>query len=194
MKTKRKGFVEPIEWEKLQLALGLLESRGRMRDWFMIKTGLNLGLRSCDWLDMKLGDLRRLQPDETLWLTEQKTGKRISVVVNDGFYQGAQRFLETLQDRPDDEFVFKSKKGRNARISRQHAWYLLKEIAREVGTERNIGLHSLRKSFAHHGVLRFGIKVEVVSEALNHSSPRITRNYACIPEETVQDARKRINF
>jgi site-specific recombinase XerD len=194
MKTKRKGFVEPIPMNKIRLILDMLEAKGRERDLLLVRFGLNTGLRSCDWLDVTLGDLRALRPDENLFLHESKTTKMNPVVVNKGLYDAVQRYLATVQDRPDSEYAFKSKKGRNKRITRQHCWHILKEIAREAGCTQNIGLHSLRKSFAHNAVLHYGIPVEIVSEALNHSSPRITRNYACIPQESVRDARRKVNF
>ncbi|MCT4621574.1 MAG: hypothetical protein N4A62_19575 [Marinisporobacter sp.] len=45
-----------------------------------------------------------------------------------------------------EHFVFKSREGENNAITRQQALNILKDAAKSVGVNENIGTHSLRKT------------------------------------------------
>ena len=48
----------------------------------------------------------------------------------------------------DDDFLFRSREGKNKPISRVRAYQLLTDVAKKVGLEE-IGTHTLRKTFGY---------------------------------------------
>ena len=76
-----------------------------------------------------------------------------------------------------DTYVFRSKKGNNKPISRQHAWYILNEAAEIIGLVKKdndgriisgeIGTHTMRKTFGYHA-FNNGTSLELLMDIFNH--------------------------
>jgi site-specific recombinase XerD len=74
----------------------------------------------------------------------------------------------------------------NAPISSVQAWRILHGAASQVGLD-NIGMHSMRKSFAYHAYPQTK-DIAVIQLVLNHSSPSVTRRYPGIDDYEVANA------
>lgn len=154
---------------------------GRNRLLFVM--GISLGLRITDLLQLKIGDVRG---KDRLHIKEKKTGKSKTIY----FSPSLKRELAKLEG-PDDEYVFKSRKGKNKPISRQMAYIILNEAAERAGIKDKIGkigCHSLRKT---HGWILYeeqGVDITRIMTMLNHSTPQHTLRYIGVTESEIKEA------
>jgi integrase/recombinase XerD len=75
---------------------------------------------------------------------------------------------------------------RGARLSRQHAWLLLRDAAERAQLGVALSPHSLRHSFATH-LLQGGADVRVVQELLGHASVATTQIYTRVTADALRD-------
>lgn len=125
---------------------------------------------------------------EYITLKETKTTKynkvKIATSLKNDILQFANSSMESL-----DEYVFasrKKKEGKKQPINRQTAWNIIKNVAEETGLD-NIGTHSLRKTFGYH-MYQKGVKIEVIQDMLNHSTPKHTLRYIGINQDVKDEA------
>ncbi|AIG64181.1 recombinase XerC [Corynebacterium atypicum] len=71
-------------------------------------------------------------------------------------------------------------------LSRQSAWAVLKQRARQAGIAQDISPHTLRHSFATH-LLEGGADVRVVQDLLGHSSVTTTQIYTHVTAESLRE-------
>lgn len=77
---------------------------------------------------------------------------------------------------------------RGARLSRQHAWLIIREAGERAGLEaQHLSPHTLRHAFATH-LLQGGADVRVVQELLGHSSVATTQIYTKVTPDLLQTA------
>lgn len=78
--------------------------------------------------------------------------------------------------------------ARGARLSRQHAWLILRDAAATAGVDApHLSPHTLRHSFATH-LLHGGADVRVVQELLGHASVATTQIYTKVTVDVLRDA------
>ncbi|MCY7773459.1 tyrosine-type recombinase/integrase [Bacillus haynesii] len=65
-------------------------------------------------------------------------------------------------------------------------WKIIKDAAAEVGV-KNIGTHSLRKTFGYH-MRKSKVDIDLIMELLNHSSQRETLRYIGIIQDEKDQA------
>lgn len=148
--------------------------------------GLNTALRISDILHLKWKDVYDFSKDEYLshiTITEQKTGKRNRIAVNQTIIETLRQYASAHKVPPlSEDFLFPSRKGNNMPLSRSQAFRIIKEAAVSVGMEQNISCHSLRKTFGYHAWQQ-GIPPVLLMEIFNHSSFRITKRYLGIGQD-----------
>lgn len=142
----------------------------------LIVTGINLGLRISDLLDLTYGELR----GESLKIIEGKTGKKRSLKIN----HHIKTALEFFAEHPDTFHAFRSQKGTVYSI--QHVNRLIKKYFKG----RNVSSHSLRKTFGRRvwdNNQQSEKALLYLSELFNHTSVGITRKYLGIRQEELDD-------
>lgn len=177
--------VEPIrDLEKLEEIKKILKKRSA-RDFLMFIFGIQTGLRISDILKIKVGDVRG---KKHLPLKETKTKKDRNALLNSYLRDFIEEFIE---DKNDNDFLFQSQKkgkdGINKPISRQQAYDILNEAAKEAGLEDNIGTHTLRKTFGYH-FYKKNKDVAMLMNLFNHSAPSVTLRYIGINQDLQDEA------
>lgn len=76
--------------------------------------------------------------------------------------------------------------ARGRRMSRQSAWLVLKERARQAGLIADVSPHTLRHSYATH-LLDGGADVRVVQELLGHASVTTTQLYTLVTVDHLRE-------
>jgi len=98
--------VDPIrnigDLEKIKEVLS-----GKPRDQLLFVLGINNGLRISDLLSLKVREVRKLKPGDSLEIKELKTGKNNVLMVNKSSYKALRRYLDG-SELSDDDFLFKS--------------------------------------------------------------------------------------
>ena len=174
--------VDPIRQIKDIKAISKMTS-GNPRDHLLFVMGINNGLRACDLVRVKVGDLRYLKVGDTLTIKESKTGKDNILVVNKTVYKALQTYIETV--RPDDDaYLFASRKG-ESHLQSQAVSKLVKKWTRAINLKGNYGAHTLRKTWGYIQRTMHGVGFEIICKRYNHSSPAITMRYLGIQDKEV---------
>lgn len=174
--------VDPIRQIKDIKAISKLTS-GNQRDHLLFVMGINNGLRACDLVKVKVGDVRYMKVGDALTIKESKTGKDNILVVNKTGYKALQAYLEAI--RPDDtDYLFASRKG-NGHVQSQAVSKLVKKWTRAINLKGNYGAHTLRKTWGYIQRTMHGVGFEIICKRYNHSSPAITMRYLGIEDKEV---------
>lgn len=81
---------------------------------------------------------------------------------------------------------------RNTQLGRSGAYKMLRKAADEAGL-RDIGTHTLRKTFGYH-MYRKTKDVALLQELFNHSSPATTLRYIGVTQDSMDQAMKEFSL
>jgi len=175
--------VDPIrDPDAIKSIIKLLHSKPR--DLLLFVMGINNGLRAGDLLKLKVKDIRYLKPGQTLPIKEGKTGKPNVLAINKTVHKVLQNYLEAVKPA-DDDYLFKSNKGKNQPITIQAVNLLFKQWTRTINLRGNYGAHSLRKTWGYMQRTQFGVGFEIICKRFNHASPAVTMRYLGIEDKEV---------
>ena len=150
---------------------------------FYVIFSINTGLRVGDTLKLKHADMIGKQAGDYLIITEQKTGKRRQVQLNDKVIDAYTYLQKRNRTKPTD-YVFKSQKNHvfaTVTINRT-----LKRIFK--GCAPVISSHSLRKTFGRRVYEKNGRSehsLVLLSDIFGHSNLAITRRYLGLRREEI---------
>ncbi|UTR13217.1 tyrosine-type recombinase/integrase [Salipaludibacillus sp. LMS25] len=163
-------YVHPIkDVRKIRLMKKLLKLRST-RDHLLFVLGINTGLRISDMLPLTFGDMLNEKEKLTAFITIRGN----TIFLNANVKEALKLHLaHTAYTRED--YLFRSKKG-SAPITRQQAYRMIHEVARQAGIKENIGTHTLRKTFGYHAY-RKGVAISLIQQRFHQSTPAETRKY-----------------
>lgn len=178
----------PSELSALEQAL---LARGRHRDRLYLLLGVTTGFRSSELLTLTFGQLTapdgHVAREVTISRRFLKGGRggharsiaSRRVALGNRARTAIAQFLSTLSALPAaGAYVFASRKGSNRPITRCHAHFLLKALARELGLEASrLGTHSARKTFANGVFELSGHDLVRTQRLLGHTNPSTTARY-----------------
>lgn len=176
------NVVQPIRDKKQIDAMAKALRASNERNWLLFMTGINTGLRISDLLRLRVRDVRQRRH---LDLREKKTGKLKRAAIRDDLYDAFQIYTDGLAD---NVFLFRSKRGANKPLSRSGAYKVLRAAADQVGL-RDIGTHTLRKTFGYH-LYRDSErpKLGLLQKLFNHSSEEQTLRYIGVVQDELDAA------
>lgn len=178
-------FVYPIrKHQQIEYIKEYLKNRNE-RDYILFLLGIHSGLRISDLLALKVKDLLT---GERLIVKEIKTGKTKSFPLSSQVQEEVRKYAVKCKGA----YLFQSRKGKGA-ISRQQAYLILSDAAREAGIGEPIGTHTLRKTFAYWAYKQ-GASLELIQKILNHSSSGTTLRYLGITQEEMDEVYLTLRF
>lgn len=178
--------VEPIRDMNLICDIAdFLKARSE-RDYVMFMVGIYSGLRISDMLPFRV---RAVRDTSYITIREQKTGKEKRFPINDELKPVLRDYIV---DKKDYEYLFKSRQGKNKPITRQQAYNILQEAAVAFGL-RDIGTHTLRKTFGYHTYQQTH-DIVTLKEIFNHSDISITLRYIGINQDMKDSTIKILSF
>ncbi|MBY0122050.1 tyrosine-type recombinase/integrase [Bacillus sp. S/N-304-OC-R1] len=167
-------YVEPIKDIEKIIAIKENLRRKSLRDFLLFVFGINTGIRVHDLLTLKVNDIWDGEGiKEFLEVSDDKGAIKVHYI-NSKVNAALQDYLSTLHVEKDD-FLFKSKKN-NLPITRQQAYRIINQAAKEVGIAGKIGTHTLRKTFGYHA-FRKGIAISILMSIYNHHTHAETLRY-----------------
>lgn len=170
------NLVQPIrEKELIQEIKKWLKSRNE-RNYILFLFGINTGMRISDILKLRVKDVEGW----SVFVREGKTKKTKEVRMPSELKKAVREYCK---DKPKNEYLFRSRIGKNRPITRGMAYVILQEVADEFNLER-IGTHSFRKTYGYHHYKQFK-DVAVLQQMLNHSDPKITLRYIGITQDNL---------
>ena len=174
--------VDPIRSEKnIKKVKRLLKDN--IRDLLLFTMGINNGLRISDLLKLKVGDVRDLNPGQTLKVKETKTGKMNILMINKSVHKVLIQYLDEVKPS-DGDYLFQSRNGNNKPLTRETVHRMIKEWTKSM--KGNYGTHTLRKTFGYIQRTKYGVSFEVLCKRFGHSSPAITMRYLGIDDREVK--------
>ncbi len=162
------NFVQPIRDKNKIKEIKALLLKNNYRDYVLFTIGINCGFRISDILNIKVSDVIN---KTHILIKEIKTSKIKRAYINSSLKEELDRYIF---DMNDDDFLFRSREGKNKPISRVRAYQLLTDVAKKVGLEE-IGTHTLRKTFGYwHWHYKQHKDIALLQELFNHSAPSVT--------------------
>lgn len=122
----------------------------------------------------RVGDILAIRTDQlgsnTIWITEQKTGKRSKIQLPDSI-------LEPIRKQAGRLWAFPGRSDETKHRTRQAVWHDLHRAAKALRLEGSLGTHSGRKLYAVE-LMRQWRDLGAVQRDLRHSNPAVTMLYA----------------
>lgn len=179
-------FVQPIrDKEHVREMTELLESKNE-RDLIMWLIGIYTGLRVSDILTLRV---RHVKGTNYITLKERKTEKTKRILIIPRLRRALDKYIE---GKKDNEFLLKSREGKNKPITRVRAYAILKDAAAELGITE-VGTHTMRKTFGYQMYQR-DKDVAMLQDIFSHSSPYITLKYIGVNQDAIDKSMKSIDY
>ena len=121
------------------------------RDKMIFLIGINLGIRASDLCSLRYSffmeddgsfkDFYSLQPKKT-----RKQKKFVKLYFNDVVKKAISDYIKEYPVKNINGYIFKSRKG-DGPITEKSLWRIIVEVTAEAGINKNVGSHTLRKTF-----------------------------------------------
>lgn len=160
------------------------------RNKMLFLIGVNVGLRASDLMqlkwsyfykdDLNFKEFYVLQPKKT-----KKTGKFVKIFFNQTVKRAIENYVNEYPIEDLNGYLFKSRKGDNP-ITERGLWKIIVDVAADANIEKNVGSHSLRKTWARNIYDNAEDKSEalvMLQECLRHSDSLTTLRYISIMDE-----------
>ncbi|GAF66435.1 hypothetical protein BTS2_3336 [Bacillus sp. TS-2] len=150
------------------------------RDYMLFSMGINVGLRVSDLVRFKVKDVRG---KERYRIKEKKTNKTNSLK----FPEPLRKLIdEYTKDMDNEDFLFQSRNGRNKPLTTNQVYRILVK-AGELCDLKNIGTHTMRKTFGYHYYQRTK-DIGTLMVIFNHSSQKVTKLYIGISQDEIDES------
>ncbi|PLR81898.1 tyrosine-type recombinase/integrase [Bacillus sp. V33-4] len=169
-------YVEAIRDIKHIQAMKKVLKMHSQRDYLLFVLGINTGIKITEMLDIKVSDVAENngKVKDSLHLFCMDKNKQKSIHLNRKAKAAIKEYLAAVNLNQDD-YLFKSSKT-DKPISRQQAYRIINDAAKEIGITAKIGTNSLRKTFGFHAYKR-GVAISLLQEYFHHSTPAETMKY-----------------
>lgn len=164
------------------------------RNKLMFLIGINVGLRASDLATLKWNfffnngggfkEFYTLQPKKT-----RKQKKFVKLYFNNAVKKAVMDYTEKYPINDVDEYLFKSRKGDGA-ITERAMWKIIVDTASDAGIQKNVGSHSLRKTFgfwAWHNAEDKNKALVTLQMLFNHSDGLTTMKYIGLLNSEIED-------
>lgn len=165
------------------------------RNYIIFLLGINLGRRCEDLLALRVSDVYQNEKvvDRITQVVEKKTGKRITLYLAEGVRKELEQYvLSGMLHHYPNSYLFPSQKTKSAgHLSTKSYWRIMNNVEKDLQLNCHISTHAMRKTFAwtiyqdarKHRDEMCEEPIEVVRDALGHTSLEITRRYLGLVEK-----------
>lgn len=179
------NLVQPIKDKELLQQIKDWLKKTSYRNYILFLTGIHTGLRISDILSLRVKDVQGWD----IFIREKKTNKIKEVKMPPELKKAIREYVK---DKPKNEYLIKSRVGKNKPITRGMAYVVLREIAEEFGLER-VGTHSLRKTYGYHHYKAFN-DIVATQKMLNHTDQKETMRYIGIEQDDLNEMQRKIKW
>lgn len=171
------NFVQPIrDTGKLKGIEKFLKEK-KTRDYMMFLLGIYTGLRISDVLRLRVKDVAG---KNYISIKEKKTNKSKRIPIHPLLKKELKGYIK---GKPTNEYLIKSRIGKNKPISRTQAYRILKEVANKFDIDE-IGTHSMRKTFGYHYYNQTK-DIAFLQKVFNHAKPEDTLLYIGLDQDVL---------
>ncbi|MCP3742783.1 tyrosine-type recombinase/integrase [Rossellomorea sp. BNER] len=181
------NLVEPIrDKELIQEIKDNLKKRNK-RNYILFLLGINTGIAIADLLKLRVRDVEGwhiiYKRQKTLYKNRPTQRIKMQSPIK-------KEIRAYIKGKPRDEYLFKSRIGKNKPITRAMAYLILRQAAEEVGLEA-IGTHSMRKTWGYFYYKEHN-DVADLQEQMGHADPSYTLRYIGIAQEEKDKRRNKV--
>jgi integrase/recombinase XerD len=174
------------EIDALIAAIDLSKNEGH-RNRAMLETLYSCGLRVSELVNLRFSDL--FFEEGFIRVIGKGNKERLvpvspSVEKEIGIYNDFIRRHQHIQPG-NENVVFLNRRG--AKLTRVMIFTIIKNLAHEIGLQKNISPHTFRHSFATH-LLEGGANLRAIQEMLGHESITTTEIYTHLDQRFVREA------
>jgi integrase/recombinase XerD len=168
LQRPRRGRILPKVLSKEEV--GRILSSGRnLKHKFLLWIIYSCGLRRSEVTNIKLDDLDRKRG--IIHIREGKGGVDRIVPVSDKVWSKLDEYVSSYNP---GQYLFEGQRG--GRYSSESVYNVFKQALRKAGLKKDVGVHSLRHSYATH-LHENGLDIRYIQELLGHRSTRTTEIY-----------------
>ncbi len=185
----------PLEEEEVEAVLAAFDGPYAARDRALFLLGVKSGFRISELLSLRLLDVMRAgRLLDRVSVARKNMKKKVegrSVLLHSQAKEVLGVWIEQLRGNgymTSDTFVFQSRKGRNAAMSRVQAYRVLQEAYERAGVNGNTGTHSMRKTFANNVHEKLGRDLLKTQKALGHKNINSTVSYLSFKQKEIDEA------
>jgi integrase len=154
------------------------------RDFALFTIGINTNLRASDLLQIKVGQVRSLKPNDSFEIREIKTKKARRVTLNKVCIDAIRNLLASAPFE-DSDYLFRSQRAEVLIVP--SLIRMVKQWCKAINLKGNYGSHTLRKTWGYHQRVSFGTDIPTLMVCYNHSTQSQTLDYLCIQPEEIRE-------
>ena len=173
-------ILSDIEIEAIYKYKEISKTPLEFRNSAMVLTGLRMGLRSSDVINLKLTDIHWKENIISLVQTKTRTAITLPLLADVG--NAIYAYIKYARPKVYNEFVFLKHKAPYGKLSNKICNNALYTILPERRSLNRIGFHSLRRTFAT-SILRRNAGIEAVIDSLGHQDNTTVIKYLSFDEE-----------
>lgn len=185
----------PLSETEVEAVLSAFSGPYAARDRALFLLGVKSGFRISELLSLRLLDVMRAgRLLDRVTVARRHMKKKLegrTVLLHPDAKDALAVWIEQLRAlgyMTSDTFVFQSRKGRNAAMSRIQAYRILQDAYERAGIAGHTGTHSMRKTFANNVHERLGRDLLKTQKALGHRNINSTVSYLSFREEEIDEA------
>ena len=168
----------PLSSRQARLVLTYLRGRGNTRDTALWALGISTGLRISDLLSLQVRDILDVSGEVAgrISVVESKSRKARGISLLDFAKQALREHLSGKSLSPSS-FIFPSRKGPDAPLTRQQAYRLVRKWCGDCGFKGDFGTHTIRKTYATAAYVATGRDPVATARLTGHSNPAQLLHY-----------------
>lgn len=178
LKRPRKGKPLPQVLSKEEVTI-ILRSTRNIKHRLLLYIIYSCGLRRGEVINVRLKDLNKER--KTLHIRSGKGNIDRVVPVSDKVWSKLDEYLSAYA--PSD-YLFEGQKG--GKYSAGSVYRVFCQAVKRAGIERDIGVHTLRHSYATH-LHEGGLDIRYIQELLGHKSSKTTEIYTHVSRRNLLD-------
>ncbi|AFV24619.1 integrase family protein [Methanolobus psychrophilus R15] len=174
--------------EELEMMLSKPDIPEKYEIWLLLM--YTPGLRVSEALNVKVRDLDMKNGCIDIWGGKGRDDTEMQKAVCDiKILKRIKRFCEHSDLRPNDYIMFSQK---SKQVHRSQVYRVLNDICHDVGIDKTIGTHTMRRSRAEH-LLDRGLPITFVSKYLRHKNLSTTMKYLDVSVADIQREMEKID-
>lgn len=157
------------------------------RNRAILETLYSCGLRVSELVNLKFSDLYF---DEGFVRVLGKGNKQRLVPVSEQVEKEIASYTSHIRNHQtiksgNENYVFLNRRG--AKLTRNMIFFIIKDLAKQIGLQKNISPHTFRHSFATH-LIEGGANLRAIQEMLGHESITTTEIYTHLDQRFLREA------
>ncbi len=185
----------PLSEEEVQATLSAFAGPYACRDRALFVLGVRSGFRISELLSLRLLDVApRGKIVDRVTVARRHMKKKMegrTVLLHPEARQALGDWIEEMRQigyMTSETWVFQSRKGGNAALSRVQAFRILQGAYERAGVVGTLGTHSMRKTFANRIYERLDGDLIRTQRALGHKNINSTVSYLSFRQEDIDEA------